>query len=137
MDEPKRRGRRTKEEEALDYLRSIGKNIDDIPDVEYEIPDPETMLREFEERLYREMRNGNLNNTSLVNGLKAIASLAITWREQNGPKEVVVERGVDEILGDAGLPRERRVDIGREEIDRLRARTSALELVVAQIEGAA
>lgn len=135
--EPKRRGRRTKHEEALEYLKSIGKDIGEIPELEFEIPDPEQMLEEFKEKLYREMKSGNLTSTALVNGLKAVASIAEAHRLAMQVGVEPVERDVDEILGDVGLPRDRRVDIGREEIDRLRSKTVALELVVAQIEGEA
>jgi polyhydroxyalkanoate synthesis regulator phasin len=136
IEEPKRRGRKSKQEEVEDYLRSIGKSLDDLQDKVFETPDdPEEMLEEFTSELYRQMKIGELKSTSLVNGLKAIASLAQRYRELNPPEVVVEEQDVDELLKDAGLPRDRRVELGRQEIDRLRARTSALEVVVARIEG--
>jgi polyhydroxyalkanoate synthesis regulator phasin len=131
-------GRRTREEEAREWLRQQGKSVDDIPDKTFEMPeDPQQMLEEFTAELYKQMQRGELKNTSLVNGLKAVASLAESYRQAHPVEVVVEERGIDEILGDAGLPRDRRIDIGRQEIDRLRERTSALELVVARIEGEA
>lgn len=129
-------GRKTVEAEVEDYLRKRGKTLDELPNIEDAVPDdPAEMLQAFTSALYRQMNSGDLKSQALVAGLKAIASLAEKYERENPKEVVVVERGIDEILGDTGLPRERRVDIGRAEIDRLRERTSALELVVAQIEG--
>ena len=136
MTEPKRKGRKTAEEEVQDYLRSIGKELDQLPDIDLEIPDnPEELLEAFTEQLYRQMKLGELKSTALVNGLRAIASLADKWKQENPPEITVDERGIDEVLKDVGLPRERRIEIGRDEIERLRKQTSDLELVVARIEG--
>lgn len=131
-------GRKTTQEEVQDYLKSIGKDIDDLPDVDFEIPEnPEELLEAFTEQLYRQMKLGELKSTALVNGLRAIASLADKWKQENPPEVQVDERGIEEVLQDVGLPRDRRIEIGRAEIERLRKQTSGLELVVAQIEGEA
>lgn len=132
-----RRGRRTVEAEVQEYLRKAGKKMDDLPDVDVEVPDELTMLDEFKAELYRQMKTGELKGSNLVNGLKAVAAMADAYLAAHPPEVVVDERGIEEILGDVGLPRDRRIDIGRQEIDRLRARESDLQLVVARLEGEA
>lgn len=129
-------GRLTKEEEFERELARRGIAIEDLPTVD--VPDdPEQMLEEFKKALYREMASGALKSTGLVNGLKAIAQLAEAHRAANPPEKEVEEVGVDEVLADVGLPRNRRIEIGRKEIERLKERTDALALVVARIEGEA
>lgn len=127
-------GRLTKEEEFKRELERRGVSLDDLPS--FEIPDdPEEMLEEFKVELYRQMKSGDLKSTGLVNGLKAVAQLAEAYRAANPPEVEVEEQGIDEILADVGLPRDRRIEIGRQEVERLRERTNALEMVVARIEG--
>lgn len=127
-------GRLTKEEEFKRELERRGVSLDDLPSVE--VPDdPEQILEDFKAELYRQMKSGDLKSTGLVNGLKAVAQLAEAYRAANPPQVEVEELGVDEILTDVGLPRDRRIEIGRQEIERLRERTRALEMVVARIEG--
>ena len=127
-------GRLTKEEEFKRELERRGIALDDLPTTE--VPeDPEQMLEEFKSELYRQMKSGDLKSTGLVNGLKAVAQLAEAYRAANPPQVEVEELGIDEILADVGLPRDRRIEIGRQEVERLRERTNALEMVVARIEG--
>ena len=127
-------GRLTKEEEFKRELERRGVSLDDLPSVE--VPDdPEQILEDFKAELYRQMKSGDLKSTGLVNGLKAVAQLAEAYRAANPPQVEVEELGIDEILTDVGLPRDRRIEIGRQEIERLRERTNALEMVVARIEG--
>jgi hypothetical protein len=135
---PKRgRGRRTKEEEARDYFAELGLDssvFDALKDRgEIEIPDDAAMLEEFKKALYVQMSTGQLKSTALVQGLKAIALIAATARpsEDTGP-----ERGIDEILADAGLPLERRREIGVQELERLHSRAAALETIVKNIKEA-
>jgi hypothetical protein len=131
------RGRRTKEEEARDYLAELGLDssvFDALKDrSDIEIPDDAAMLEEFKKALYVQMSTGQLKSTALVQGLKAIALIAATARpsEETGP-----ERGIDEILTDAGLPLERRCEIGRVELARLQSRTAALATVLGTMEAA-
>jgi hypothetical protein len=140
--EPARRGRKTKEQEAWNYLLSQG--IDpaevlggtgaplavDIPD------DPSEVVEAFKGALYKQMTRGELKGTALVQGLKAVATLAEAAKNEpdadGGP-----ERGIDEILADAGLPDERRLEIGRGELARLESRTVALARVLETIGEAA
>lgn len=127
-------GRLTKEEEFKRELERRGVSLDDLPS--FEIPDdPEQILEDFKAELYRQMKSGDLKSTGLVNGLKAVAQLAEAYRAANPPQVEVEELGIDEILADVGLPRDRRIEIGRQEVERLRERTNALEMVVARIEG--
>lgn len=127
-------GRLTKEEEFKRELERRGVSLDDLPSVE--VPDdPEQILEDFKAELYRQMKSGDLKSTGLVNGLKAVAQLAEAYRAANPPQVEVEELGIDEILADVGLPRDRRIEIGRQEVERLRERTNALEMVVARIEG--
>lgn len=129
-------GRKTREEEVADYLREQGKSIEDLPDAIFNIPDdPLEMLEDFKVELYTQMKRGELKSTALVQGLKAIQAIAEAYLAANPPQVVVKEQGVDEILVDAGLPRDRRIEIGREEIERLREREAALHLMVARLEG--
>lgn len=129
-------GRKTREEEVADYLREQGKSIDDLPDADFEIPsDPLAMLEDFKKTLYVQMKRGELKSTALVQGLKLVDSIAEKYLAANPPVVVVKEQGVDEILIDAGLPRDRRIEIGRGEIERLREREAALHLMVARLEG--
>lgn len=141
MTEPTRRGRKTKAEEAEDYLRSIGidpasvlRDAANRPPLE--VPDDEQIVAEFKEAVYTAMKLGDLKGTPLVNALKALSILAETAK-QNEPDEDEPERGIDEILADAGLPPGRRVEIGRQELARLHTRAAALELVIDNITEAA
>lgn len=132
-------GRKSKAEEARAYARTLGVDLDaaaagEDSRVEFEVPDdPQQIVVEFTTALYTQMKLGDLKGVALVQGLKAIASIADSLR----PAEVedVSVREVDEVLADAGLPAHRRVELGREEIERLRGRKAALELLVARLEG--
>ena len=131
-----KRGRKSREEEVADYLREQGKSIDDLPDAIIDLPeDPLEMLEEFKTELYKQMKRGEIKSTALVQALKTIDGIAEKYLAANPPKVEVREQGVDEILVDAGLPRERRIEIGRTEIERLRERENALQVVVARLEG--
>lgn len=133
-----KRGRKSREEEVADYLREQGKSIDDLPDAIIDLPeDPLEMLEEFKTELYKQMKRGEIKSTALVQALKTIDGIAEKYLAANPPKVEVREQGVDEILVDAGLPRERRIEIGRTEIERLRERENALQVVVARLEGEA
>jgi len=134
--EKRGRGRRTKEEEAREYLAELGLDPTSVLDAlrergEVDIPDDEQMLEEFKQALYVQMRMGQLKSTALVQGLKAIGDIAATIKP--GAAEDGPERGIDEILADAGLPAERRQEIGRVELGRLHSRAAALELVLETI----
>ena len=137
MTEPRKRGRKTVEEEVQDWLKSQGKQLEDLPDVEIEVPDELQMLEEFKAALYVQMKSGELKGSNLVNGLKHVASMAEAYLAAHPPEVVVVEEGIDEVLADIGLPRARRIDLGRQEIERLRSRVDDLQLVVARLEGEA
>lgn len=133
-------GRKTKEEEAKDYLASLGLDpmsvLEDVQErVALEVPDDATIVAEFKEAVYVAMKLGELKGTPLVNALRALSVLADAAKQDE--KDEGPERGVDEILADAGLPADRRRDIGRRELERLHARAAALELVVNSIEEAA
>jgi len=131
-----KRGRKSREEEVADYLREQGKSIDDLPDAIIDLPeDPLEMLEEFKTELYKQMKRGEIKSTALVQALKTIDGIAEKYLAANPPKVEVREQGVDEILVDAGLPRERRIEIGRNEIERLRERENALQMLVARLEG--
>lgn len=125
-------GRKTKEEEAKDYLASLGLDIPEELKGPIEIPGSEQMVVEFKEELYRQMRSGKLGQTALVNGLRALAVLAEASKQKEQAEEGP-ERGIDEILADAGLPSDRKREIGHQELQRLHARAAALELVVEAI----
>lgn len=130
-----RRGRKTTEEEVFAYLRRKGVDPDVLLEgaEETPVPDDEGFYEELRAELWR--RRQVMTDTALVNGLKALtAAAAAAASARTDDAETV--RGVDEILADAGLPDERRIEIGREEIVRLTERRAALELVVAGIEGA-
>jgi len=138
---PKRgRGRGTKQEEAWKYLAELGLDPGSVLDAlrergEVDIPDDAAMLEEFKQALYVQMKTGQLKSTALVQGLKAVAIISATAKPDaadDGP-----ERGIDEILADAGLPAERRQEIGRVELGRLHSRAAALELVLETIGEAA
>lgn len=130
-------GRGTKEDEANAYLAGLGLDAESVlaalkERAAIEIPDAAGMVSEFREALYVQMKLGELGSTALVQGLKAVAVLAEADK-QSGPEDTGPERGIDDILADAGLPPERRRDIGRQELERLHARAAALELVVNNI----
>lgn len=135
------RGRKTREEEVYAYLRQhdidpealFGEADGDAEgrDVGF-VPGDEQMFEEFRTELYRRRRE--MNDTALVAGLKSLALLAAAAKAANVDEAEDV-REVSEILADAGLPAERRVELGRQEVARLAEQTRALELVVASIEG--
>lgn len=132
-------GRKTKEEEARDYLRSLKIDPDQIlaaaTESTFTVPeDPDELVREFTEALYTAMKLGDLKSTALVQGLKAIGQIAEQVKRDTPP--VVEEvRGILDVLADAGLPRGRRVEIGRQEIERLAAQIGDLQLLIARLEG--
>lgn len=133
-------GRGTAEEEAKRYLAGLGvlnpeEILDGLKDRSaIEVPDnPEDLLREFTEALYLQMKLGELKSTALVQGLKAVSILAEAAKRDEPPVEGP-ERGIDEILADAGLPLDRRLEIGKRELERLRAREKALAAVVDGLE---
>lgn len=132
----KKRGRGTREEEAHAYLRSVGIDphsvLDNIRSIEVPESDEE-YFQKFRELLYIRAATDELSDTALVNGLKAIATMAEAAAARQQDEDVI--RDVDVILADAGLPAARRVEIGRGEIERLRARVAGLEMLVAQLEG--
>ena len=132
-------GRRTAEEEARAYLERHGINPDTLDDFKFvdneELPDPEEMFDQFLGILYRHAKSGDLKGTGLVNAITKLANLRDEARKEREKNEVVEEREIEDILADAGLPAERRIEIGRAEVERLRERTAALEVVVARIEG--
>lgn len=131
-------GRKSTQEEVAEYLRAHGKSIDDLPDAIIDVPDdPLEMLDEFKTELYKQMKRGELKSTALVQGLKAINGIAEAYLVANPPENVEKQQGVDEVLSDAGLPSDRRIEIGLQEIERLRERVSAVQLVVARLEGEA
>ena len=128
-------GRKSTEEEVQDWLRQHGKQLDDFPDLGLETPDPLTMLEEFRTEAYRQMKAGELKGSNLANVLRLIDKMAEDYKATLPPTDVVEEKGIEEILADLGLPAKRRIELGREEIRRLRERESALQLLVARLEG--
>ena len=137
--EPTKRGRKTKEQEAWNYLLSQGIDPADVLSgatgrAPVEIPDdPAEIVEAFKDALYTQMKRNELKGTALVQGLKAVAVLAEVAKNEPDRADSS-ERGVDEILADAGLPVERKLEIGHAELARLRERTVALEVVVKNIQ---
>ena len=131
-----RRGRKTAEEEARDYLRKHGIDPDTLQKIEAsDLPDPEQMFEDLLAVIYSQSQSNDLKGAALVNGLRLVRELAEESRKKREKEEVVEERDIEDILADAGLPAERRIEIGLGEVERLRARTTALQLVIAKIEG--
>lgn len=134
-------GRKTKEEEAKDFLRAQGIDPDRLAVEQgtamFEVPeDPEDLVSEFTAAVYTQMKLGDLKGVALVTALKAIVQLGEQLKQKPADDEESV-REIDEVLSDAGLPAGRRVELGRLEIERLRGRLSGLELLVARLEGEA
>ena len=132
-------GRKSKEEETRDYLRSLKLDPDTIlqaaEGASLEVPDdPDELVKEFTAALYTAMKLGDLKSTALVQGLKAISLIAEQVKKDLPPPAPVI-REIDEVLSDAGLPRDRRIEIGRAEIERFLSRADELRLVIARLEG--
>lgn len=126
-----KRGRPSKEEEVRRYLAQYDLNLDELlgrPAENIEVPDdPQEIIDELTKIIYKRVRGGGMKDTALVNSLKVLDTLAERARgneDDDGP-----ERGIDEILRDAGLPVERKVEIADLELSRLQRRLEALRSV--------
>lgn len=134
MTEPaaaKKRGRKSKAEEARAYLRTLGVDPDTIiPPSAAEDPMPETdaeMLDEFKALLWRGRHE--LQGTAFTNALNALARFAEASKgddDRAGAQPTVAEI----IAGNVLLPAERKREILEEELVALEVERAAIAEVL-------
>src|SRR5512146_2949517 len=108
-DEPRRRGRQTKEQEARAYLEEHGVDPDSILGPSTDGPMPKT-FEEMRDAFMRLLwaKQGEVKGTAIVQGLRAVAALAETQRGQVERDEKVL---IADVVRDANLPVERKRQI--------------------------
>lgn len=128
----KKRGRKSKNEEARQYLREMGIDPDElVPATEADDPMPETfeeMFEEFRSILWR--KRNQIEGTAFTQSLNALARLAEVNKQADDAKTLAEPTVAEIIAGNVLLPADRKREILGEALAELeRERSQILEVL--------